>query len=82
MVFKLAKSDLQSEPQSINLEEIENLVNAKEGESILYFDRENSEKAFKKLVQHFNKKLDMRVYIREVKFGLDEKDLLYEIHFL
>jgi hypothetical protein len=82
MVFKLAKSDLQSEPRSIELEEIEDLVNAKEGESILYFDRENSEKAFKKLVQHFNKKLDVNVYIREVKFGLDEKDLLYEIHFL
>jgi hypothetical protein len=80
-MFKLAKVDLQSEPQSIELDGIENLISAKEGESILYFDRGNSKKALKKLVQHFDK-LNKKVYIREVKFGLDDKDFLYEIHFL
>jgi hypothetical protein len=81
MIFKLAKPDSKSEPQDIELDEIESRVNANEGESILYFDRENSDKALKKLVKHFDK-LEKRVYIRQVKFGLDEKDFLHEIHIL
>ncbi len=80
MEYKLARADLTSEAKSVSLEEVERMVQ-NEVESILYFDRENSEKALNGLVKHFDKR-DRNVYIREVRFGLDEKDYLYEVHIL
>jgi len=47
--------------------------------SIVYLDKQNSEKNIMKLVAYFNKK-NRNVYVREVKFGLDKNEYLYEIH--
>lgn len=48
---------------------------------IFYFDKENSHKDLVALVEHFEEK-DFSVYLREVKYGLDEADYMYEVHIL
>jgi hypothetical protein len=52
-----------------------------ENQKILYFDQDNSHKDLVSLVEHFEGK-DYSVYLKEVKFGLDENDYMYEIHIL
>jgi ABC-type Zn uptake system ZnuABC Zn-binding protein ZnuA len=81
MEFKLAREDLESEPIVITIEEIEERASS-EGEAIVYFDRSNSQKALNQLVKHFDKKFERSVYVREVRYGLDENDYLYEVHIL
>ena len=67
-------------PKSITLEEIEKKVTEKNGE-IFYFDRENSHKTLIELTEYFEDR-DKSVYFREVKFGYDEDDYVYEVHIL
>jgi len=80
MEYKLAREDLTSEAKIVTLEEIEKMMKP-DGETIMYFDRTNPEKTLNKLVKHFDKQ-DKTVYIREVRYGLDEKDYIYEVHIL
>jgi ribosomal protein L33 len=81
MKLKLARVDLESNPEVITLEEIENRASS-EGEAIIYFDRTNSQKSLNQLVKHFDKEFDKSVYFREVRYGLDEDDYIYEVHIL
>jgi len=80
MEYKLAQVDAESEAKKVTLEEIEEIAKI-DKTSIIYFDRSNSEKSLKSLVKHFDKQ-NKNVYLREVKFGLDENDYLYEVHIL
>ncbi len=80
MEYKLAKTDLTSEIVKVTLEDIEKMLKSN-GETIIYFDRENQDKALNKLVKYFDKQ-NKSVYIREVKYGLDDSDFIYEIHIL
>lgn len=80
MEYKLARADLTSETTKVTLEEIEEMVKP-DGETIMYFDRENPEKALNQLVKHFDKQ-NKTVYLREVRYGLDESDYIYEVHIL
>jgi hypothetical protein len=80
MKLKLAKKDIDSENGSITLKEIEAMVKEKES-VILYFDQENAHKDLVSLVEKFEEK-DYSVYLKEVKYGLDESDYIYEVHIL
>ncbi len=81
MKYKLAKDDLKPEESNvISLDDIEDIVKSKKS-VIFYFDRDNSEKSIKALAKHFDKH-NRSVYIREVRYGLDEKDFIYEVHIL
>ena len=80
MKLKLAKKDVDSENSSITLKEIEAMVKEKES-VILYFDQENAHKDLVSLVEKFEDK-DYSVYLKEVKYGLDESDYIYEVHIL
>jgi hypothetical protein len=80
MEYKLAKVDLESDIEIVTIGEIEQRL-ASSKTFIIYLDRTNSEKSLKQLVKYFDK-LDRNTYIREVKFGLDENDYLYEVHIL
>ncbi|MRI84026.1 MAG: hypothetical protein C6I00_06355 [Nitratiruptor sp.] len=80
MELKLARSELNGKPKPITLEEIEELVR-KEGNKIFYFDRENSHKDLMALVEYFEER-GYSVYFREVRYGLDENDYIYEVHIL
>ncbi len=80
MELKLARQTLNAKPKTITLEKIEEMVK-KEGDKIIYFDRENSHKDLMDMVDYFEEK-GFSVYFREVKYGLDENDYIYEVHFL
>jgi len=76
MELKLARKTLKSKPKTIGLDKIEESL---EKNSILYFDNENSHKELKALIEHFEEK-GYSVYMREVKYGLDEGEYIYEVH--
>ena len=76
MKLKLARASMSTKPKSIELSKIEEDLEKK---SIFYFDKENSHKDLKRLIEHFEDK-DYSVYMREVKFGLNDDDFIYEVH--
>jgi len=76
MKLKLARASIESKPKAIEIEKIEEDLKKK---SIFYFDKENSHKDLKALIGHFEEK-DYSVYMREVKFGLNDDEYLYEVH--
>lgn len=80
MTLKLAKQDTNAKQKTINFEDMEKIL-AKEGQKIFYFDHDNAHKDLVALVDHFEEK-GYSVYLREVRFGLDENDYLYEVHIL
>jgi GTPase involved in cell partitioning and DNA repair len=80
MELKAARTELNAKPKTITLDKIEKEIE-KEGQKIFYFDRENSHKDLMEMVEHFEEK-GLSVYFREIRYGLDENDYLYEVHIL
>ncbi|WP_353661844.1 HP0268 family nuclease [Hydrogenimonas sp. SS33] len=80
MELKAARKELNAKPKAVSLDKIEKEVE-KEGDKIFYFDRENSHKDLMEMVEHFEEK-GYSVYFREIRYGLDENDYLYEVHIL
>ncbi len=80
MKLKLAKQHIDDEVSTVSLKDIETLLKEKES-LILYFDQENAHKDLVALVEKFEEK-DYSVYLKEVKYGLDESDYIYEVHIL
>lgn len=78
MKLKLARTTLKSKPKTIELEKLEEELSHK---SIFYFDKDNSHKELKELIEYFEKK-GFSVYMREVKYGLDENEYIYEVHII
>lgn len=80
MKLKLAKQHTDEEAGSVSLKDIENLLKEKES-VILYFDQGNAHKDLLAMQEKFEEK-DYGVYLKEVKYGLDESDYIYEVHIL
>ncbi len=80
MKLKLAKIKEDSKSESVTLSEVGDILE-KEKQKIFYFDQDNSHKNLVSLVEHFEEK-GFSVYLKEVKFGLDENDYMYEVHIL
>ena len=80
MVLKAARTEIKAKPKTISLEKIEKEIK-KEGQKIFYFDRENSHKDLMEMVEYFENK-GLSVYFKEIRYGLDENDYLYEVHIL
>ncbi|MDD5406450.1 MAG: HP0268 family nuclease [Sulfurovaceae bacterium] len=78
MKLKLARTSLKARPKAVEIEEIEAELADK---SIFYFDKENSHKELKELIEYFEAK-GCSVYMREVKYGLDENEYIYEVHII
>jgi len=76
MKLKLARASVTAKPKQIELSKIEEDLGKK---SIFYFDKENSHKELKALIEHFEEK-EYSVYMREVKFGLNDDEFIYEVH--
>lgn len=76
MKLKLARITIDTKPKIIELDKIEEDLEKK---SIFYFDKENSHKDLKSVLEHFEVK-DYSVYMREVKYGLNDDEYLYEVH--
>ncbi len=76
MKIKLARTTLKSKPKTIELAKLEeDLAN----KSIFYFDKDNTHKEMISLIEYFEEK-GYSVYMREVKYGLDDNEYIYEVH--
>ncbi|MBD3798014.1 MAG: hypothetical protein IE887_09830 [Campylobacterales bacterium] len=78
MKLKLARTSLKSKPKAVEIEEIAEQMPDK---SIFYFDKENSHKDIIDMVNYFEEK-GHNVYMREVKYGLNEDEYIYEVHII
>ena len=76
MKLKLARTSLTAKPKLVEVDKIEDDLEKK---SIFYFDKENSHKELKAMIEHFEEK-DYSVYMREVKYGLNDDEFIYEVH--
>ena len=76
MKLKLARASIESKPKAIEIDKLEEDLDKK---SIFYFDKDNSHKELKAMMSYFEEK-EFSVYMREVKFGLDDDQYLYEVH--
>ena len=76
MKLKLARTTLKAKPKTIELKKVEeDLAN----KSIFYFDKDNSHKDMIQLIEYFEE-MGHSVYMREVKYGLDDNEYIYEVH--
>lgn len=80
MELKLARTGLNEKPKTIKIEKIEESVK-ENGSQLFYFDKDNANKDLMKLVEHFENK-NFSVYLREVRYGLNDGDYMYEVHIL
>ncbi|MBN2767989.1 MAG: hypothetical protein JXQ68_02710 [Campylobacterales bacterium] len=78
MKLKLARTTLKAKPKIVDLKMIEEELEEK---SIFYFDKENSHKDLKDAIEYFEEK-GFNVYLREVKYGLDDGEFIYEVHII
>lgn len=76
MKLKLARASITAKPKVIEINKIEEDLEKK---SIFYFDKDNSHKELKALIEYFEAK-EYSVYMREVKFGLNDDEYIYEVH--
>ena len=76
MKLKLARTTLKSKPKTIELSKIEEMLPNK---SIFYFDKDNEHKDLKALIEYFEER-GYSVYMREVRYGLNEDEYIYEVH--
>ncbi len=80
MEIKLAKDSLKAEMQSITTDEMAKIVlESNKKDVIFYLAKENPEKDIKK-VETFFKNKKYAVFTRELRYGLDSKDYIYELH--
>lgn len=79
MDLKLAKPTLDSKSEKISLKQIEE--ECEKSEKIYYFSNENAHKDLLKIVEHFQSK-GRNAYLREARYGLDEKEYIYELHII
>lgn len=81
--IKLAKQSLKdSKSESISLSKMAEIVDksGKDG-AFFYLSKDNQEKDLKKLESFFkSKKHD--IMLRELRYNLDTKDFIYELHVL
>ncbi|EEO26283.1 HP0268 family nuclease [Helicobacter winghamensis] len=80
MDIKLARAHINEKPVKITTKKLEEMLEEKKSD-IFYCDKENSHKDMQALLEYFEKK-GRRAYFREVRYGLDEGDYMYEIHIL
>lgn len=78
MNIKLARKELNGKPEIVSVDSL--IKGAKEaGQKIFYFDKDNSHKDIMALADKFEKS-GFSIYFREIRYGLDENDYMYEMH--
>lgn len=78
MQLKLVREEINGKPKEIALERLLEDAKAKRP-CIFYFDRTNAHKDLIGMVEQVEK-AKMSIYLREVKYGLDDNDFMYEVH--
>ncbi|MDD6055526.1 MAG: HP0268 family nuclease [Helicobacter sp.] len=80
MDIKLARTSIGEKPTKVTIKKLEEMLEDKKMD-IFYCDKENSHKDMKALLEYFEKK-GKSAYFREVRYGLDSGDYMYEIHII
>jgi len=80
MELKLARSELDANPKTITLDKLTEEI-GNDSQKIFYFDKSNSHKDLMEVVKKFEE-LGFSVYFKEVRYGLDEDDYMYQVHIL
>ncbi|MDR2905531.1 MAG: hypothetical protein LBU73_06230 [Helicobacteraceae bacterium] len=78
MELKLAHAEPGGKPKSISHEKLLEAITA-EKSAIFYFDKSNAHKDLMEYVK-FLENNGLRAYLKEVKYGLDQEDYLYQMH--
>lgn len=80
MDLVLAKTKLEEKMHKVSLEKLADKLDD-ECARIFYFDKSNNHKDLLKAVKFFEEK-GRKAYLSEIKYGMDEKDYIYEIHII
>ena len=80
MELKLARTELDAKPKTISFEKLLETVRS-DGQKIVYFDKSNSHKDLMEAVRKLEEE-GLSVYFREVRYGLDDEDYMYQAHLL
>lgn len=80
MELKLARLELNGTPKTIDVNKILDSVKSNEQE-IFYFDKSNSHKDIMEALKQFEEE-GLNVYFKEVRYGLDDDDYMYQAHIL
>ncbi len=71
-----------SNNSDIKTMKLDKFVNDCKGDTFYYFHRDTSYKNLMDLIDVLKEEKNFSVYFREVKYGLDENDYMYEMHIL
>lgn len=80
MDLKLARVELEAKPKTISLDKLISELE-KDKEKIFYFDKSNAHKDLVAVVEKVEE-LGYSVYFKEIRYGLDEEDYIYQVHII
>lgn len=80
MELKIARVELTHKPKAINVDSIIKSVKDQK-QNIFYFDKTNSHKDLMQALKAFEKE-GFNAYFKEVRYGLDTDDYMYQVHIL
>ena len=81
MELKLARVEIDSKPKTVKMEKILEKIEKDGGDKMFYFDKTNSHKDLVEFVENLEE-FGLSVYFREIRYGLDEEDYIYQVHVL
>jgi len=80
MELKLARTELKKQPKNVSIEKL--MSEVQKGEDLIfYFDKNNAHKDLLELVDRFEEE-GYSVYFKEIRYGLDKDDYMYQLHVL
>ena len=68
--------------QEVKSVELEKFIENVRPDSFYYFNKETSYKTIMDLIDRLKDEKNFSVYFREVKYGLEENDYMYEMHII
>ena len=80
MELKIARTDIKGKPKTITYDKILSEIK-KESDRFFYFDKSNAHKDLVEFVEKLEEE-NYRVFFKEVRYGLDEDDYMYQVHIL
>jgi len=80
MELKLVRTELNNKPRQTTMQKLLSEAE-KNKESVFYFDKTNAHKDLLEVVNKFEEE-GYSVYFREIRYGLDKDDYMYQLHIL
>jgi len=80
MELKLVRTELNNKPRQTTMQKLLSEAE-KNKESVFYFDKTNAHKDLLEVVNRFEEE-GYNAYFREIRYGLDKDDYMYQLHIL